>query len=180
MVPVIIVFLLCERIKFHYLWALLAFFLASFTDYFDGKIARSKNEITNFGIFLDPIADKILIISILICFVKLNLINIIVVILIIFRDFLVTSLRLLAKQNEKIICANNLGKAKTVFQVTLISSILFAECLKEFLNLGLIHANYTHYCEVLTILNLVLSWLMALVTVFSGLVYLHKNFELIS
>ena len=69
-VPIIVFFLLCQNIKNHYVYALLLFMIASYTDHLDGKIARKSGIITNFGKFADPLADKILIISCLVCFLR--------------------------------------------------------------------------------------------------------------
>lgn len=86
LVPIVVAFLLLPQVPYHYLWALLLFAAASYTDHLDGKIARTKGLITTFGQFLDPLADKVLILSVLICFVKLNLCNIWLVLIILIRE----------------------------------------------------------------------------------------------
>lgn len=112
MVPFFVGALLWQELPHRYLVALLLFVAASYTDHLDGKIARSRNLITNFGKFMDPLADKILVISALICFVSLDLINPWWVLVIVAREFLVTSLRLVAADEGVVIAANKWGKAK--------------------------------------------------------------------
>ena len=109
--------LLWQGLPHHYLIAGLIFGIASFTDMLDGKIARKHNLITDFGKFADPLADKILVVSAFCCFIDLKLMSCIPVILILFREFAVTSIRLLAVGNGKVIAANMWGKAKTVSQL---------------------------------------------------------------
>ena len=124
MVPFFVGALLWQGLPHRYLVALLLFVAASYTDHLDGKIARSRNLITNFGKFMDPLADKILVISALICFVSLDLINPWWVLVIVAREFLVTSLRLVAADEGVVIAANKWGKAKTVSQIVAIALIL--------------------------------------------------------
>ena len=104
--------------------ALLLFAIASLTDFFDGKIARERNLVTNFGKFLDPIADKLLVISVLIAFVQLNRISALIPIIVIIREFIVTGIRLMASDKGVVIAASNLGKAKTVSQIVAILIIM--------------------------------------------------------
>lgn len=96
----------------HYLWALILFVTASFTDMLDGKIARKRGLITDFGKFMDPLADKILVTSALICFVELWVTPAAVIIVIIAREFVVTSLRLIAAPKGIVIAADIFGKMK--------------------------------------------------------------------
>ncbi|HCC03211.1 MAG TPA: CDP-diacylglycerol--glycerol-3-phosphate 3-phosphatidyltransferase, partial [Ruminococcaceae bacterium] len=131
LVPIVVAFLLLPQVPYHYLWALLLFAAASYTDHLDGKIARTKGLITTFGQFLDPLADKVLILSVLICFVKLNLCNIWLVLIILIREFAVTSLRLVAVESGKVIAANQWGKAKTVSQILAVFLVLLFQCLLE-------------------------------------------------
>ncbi len=98
---------------------------ASLTDHYDGKIARERNLITNFGKFLDPLADKLLVISALVCFLQLGLADVWCVLIIIARELMVTSIRLLAVEGGGVvIAANKWGKAKTVSQMVAILFIL--------------------------------------------------------
>ena len=114
MVPFFVFFMLGSFVPHRYLWALLLFCAASYTDHLDGKIARRDNLITNFGKLMDPLADKILVMSALICLVKLDLASTVCVLLIMIREFAITSIRLLAVEQGRVIAANNWGKLKTV------------------------------------------------------------------
>lgn len=104
--------------------ALLLFAIASLTDLFDGKIARSRNLVTNLGKFLDPIADKMLVISVMIALVQISRLNALVAIIVIIREFIVTGVRLVASDKGVVISASNLGKAKTVSQLIAVMIML--------------------------------------------------------
>jgi CDP-diacylglycerol--glycerol-3-phosphate 3-phosphatidyltransferase len=104
--------------------ALFFFVIASLTDYFDGKIARRDNIITNFGILMDPLADKILICSAFIAFVGRGLMPAWMVVIIVGRELAITGLRLLAANKEQILAAEKYGKHKTVSQIIATISVL--------------------------------------------------------
>ncbi len=97
--------------------ALALFCVASFTDYLDGHIARKRGLVTNFGKFMDPLADKLLVCSALICFVELGELPAWIVIIIMARDFIISGFRLVASDNGVVIAANMWGKFKTVSQM---------------------------------------------------------------
>ena len=97
--------------------ALIIFIVASLTDMLDGKIARKYNLITNFGKFMDPLADKLLVCSALICFVDMHRMPTWVVLIIIAREFIISGFRLIAAENGRVIAAGIWGKAKTVVQM---------------------------------------------------------------
>ncbi|MDO4938529.1 MAG: CDP-diacylglycerol--glycerol-3-phosphate 3-phosphatidyltransferase [Lachnospiraceae bacterium] len=126
LVPVFIVFLFIGQNNFLFkILALLVFCIASATDALDGYIARSRNLITNFGKFMDPLADKLLVCSALICFVQIGSIPAWVVIIIIAREFIISGFRLIASDKGVVIAANKWGKAKTVSQmITIILLII--------------------------------------------------------
>jgi CDP-diacylglycerol---glycerol-3-phosphate 3-phosphatidyltransferase len=124
MVPAFMVFLMFDQIPFHMLFALAVFILASVTDLIDGKLARKYNQITNFGKLMDPLADKLLVTSALICFVGLGLADVWAVVIIIAREFLVTSIRLIAAGSGKVIAASIWGKIKTNSQVAAIVAVM--------------------------------------------------------
>ena len=113
LVPFFLLFLLVESIPFHGLWALLIFAAASFTDAMDGHIARSRNLVTDFGKFLDPVADKVLTFSALIAFIELGCASSVAVVIMMAREFLVSSLRMVAAGNGTDGAAGKLGKLKT-------------------------------------------------------------------
>lgn len=100
--------------------ALLVFCIASFTDFLDGQIARRQNLVTNFGKFMDPLADKLLVCSGLICMIQLGQLSAWYVILIIAREFIISGFRLVASDNGVVIAASWWGKFKTVSQMLLL------------------------------------------------------------
>ncbi len=134
LVPVFLLFMLTEDIiPLNYLWAALFFAAASITDLFDGKIARKNNMVTDFGKFLDPLADKILVISALICFVQLGWCAAWAAALITAREFAVSGIRLVAAGSEKkvVIAANLWGKLKTASTMAAVSVILILHILES-------------------------------------------------
>ncbi len=106
----------------HTIVALVLFIAASITDMLDGRIARKRNLITDFGKFADPLADKILVLAALLCFVQNGWCDCIAVIIVLFREFTVTSIRLIAAAKGEVIAANIWGKVKTVTQMVAISA----------------------------------------------------------
>ncbi len=142
------------------------FGLAMITDLFDGKIARKYDAITDLGKFLDPIADKLLVICIFIAFIELDLVLAIPVILIIAREFFVTGLRLAAASKGVVVAANYWGKAKTMTQGVSLG-ISFAAMLLSYL----INENIS---SVLRIIPSVLSWVCAAITVISAISYWNQ------
>ena len=121
LIPVFVVLLLAD---FWGKWldyiALAVFIIASLTDMLDGMIARKYNLITNFGKFMDPLADKLLVCSAMICLLDLGRIPAWVVIVIIAREFIISGFRLVASDKGVVIAAGYIGKAKTVFQMIMI------------------------------------------------------------
>lgn len=132
--PIFVITLLLSDIPYNYLWALILFAAASITDFFDGKIARKRNLITNFGKFLDPLADKILVISALVCMIELGWAYSWCVALIIAREFMVSGIRLLAAGSDKnlVIAASIWGKLKTAVTMIAIVAILVMHILIQF------------------------------------------------
>lgn len=104
--------------------ALAIFIIASLTDMLDGKIARKYNLVTNFGKFMDPLADKLLVCSALICFTYLNKLSPWIVVIIIAREFIISGFRLVASDNGVVIAASYWGKFKTVFQMIMICLLI--------------------------------------------------------
>ena len=162
LVPIFVFFMLVNPNDGVYLTlSLIIFIVASLTDAIDGKIARKYNLVTNFGKFMDPLADKILVMSALLCLLNLKLVDVVIVIIILSREFLVTSIRLIASSNGRVIAANSLGKLKTIFQIlAIISCLIFKIC---------------PYNDGLFWTYQLLFILSTIITILSGIVYLWKN-----
>lgn len=105
-------------------WATAVFVIASLTDMLDGYLARKRNEITNFGKFADPIADKILVVSALLCLMEITVIPAWAVIIVIAREFIVSGLRMSAASQDVVIAADGFGKIKTITQMVSITMLL--------------------------------------------------------
>ncbi|MGN1039572.1 MAG: CDP-diacylglycerol--glycerol-3-phosphate 3-phosphatidyltransferase [Oscillospiraceae bacterium] len=171
LVPLFIFFILSSNFLPHsFLWALVIFIIASVTDMLDGIIARKYNQITDLGKLLDPLADKMLIISALICLVHLNLINVVAVIIVIMREFLITAFRAFAQEKQVIIAAGMLGKIKTVSQIMCVIFILISQ--------ELIFANLIKNIQIYSVINFILVWLTVLFTVVSAINYIYANIGL--
>lgn len=167
LVPFFLLFLLAESIPFHGLWALLVFAAASITDAMDGHIARSRNLITDFGKFLDPVADKVLTFAALIAFIELGCASSVAVVIMMAREFLVSSLRMVAAGNGTVIAAGKLGKLKTVITMVSIVAVLLCMALMDF---GVLSAAFP-----VGLVSNILVWISAAITVVSGVEYLWVN-----
>lgn len=166
LIPAFLFFLFMPSVPGNYFIALVIFAGASITDALDGMIARKHNLVTNFGKFLDPLADKVLVMSALVAFIKLDLASCIAVIIILAREFMVTSLRLVAnKEGGKVIAAGMMGKLKTAFTMGAIVLILLFE--------GLVSAGVNMpFNTVLT--GEILIWIATGLTAISGIQYLYQ------
>lgn len=184
LVPFFVFFLLVECIPHHFLIALLIFFGASITDHYDGKIARERSLITDFGKFADPLADKILVMSAFLCFIQLNIIGATAIILMLIREFIVTSVRLVGANSGKVISANIWGKAKTVSQMGAIIVVLILQYINELLNMGINLFGYLivkdEVSYIFYIVGIVLTWVSVVFTLISGVIYVIDNKELIN
>ncbi len=160
LIPFFVFFLLLDQgtNQMYRLIADLIFVIAALTDMLDGKIARKYNLITNFGKFMDPLADKLLVCSALICLVDLKQIPSWIVIVIIAREFIISGFRLIASDNGVVIAASMWGKSKTVSQMIMIIILV--------LNLPVMP---------LQILGEILIWVALVLTVVSLVDYLIKN-----
>lgn len=157
LIPFFVFFLLTDYAGSASDWiALGIFILASLTDLLDGKIARKYNLVTNFGKFMDPLADKLLVCSALICLVDMGRIPSWIVIVIIAREFVISGFRLIASDNGVVIAASYFGKFKTVFQMVMV-------CLMV--------ANISQ----IAIVTQVVMWISLVLTVVSLVDYLWKN-----
>ncbi len=124
MIPIFIIVLMGNFFPYSRYVATGIFILASFTDYLDGYLARSLNLVTNFGKFLDPLADKLLVSAALICMVELQDLAAWIVVLMISREFIITGFRLVASLDGKVIAASTTAKFKTATQMVMIVLIL--------------------------------------------------------
>jgi len=136
--------------------ALGIFIVASLTDMLDGKIARKYNLVTNFGKFMDPLADKLLVCSAMICLIELDRIPAWIVIIIISREFIISGFRLVAADNRVVIAASYWGKFKTTFQMVMVCLMI---------------ANI----EALAVLTQIVMWIAVVLTIVSLGDYLVKN-----
>ena len=161
MVPFYVAFILLVPRFLYFKWIALAIFIvASLTDLLDGKIARKYNLITNFGKFMDPLADKLLVCSAMICLVDLKLIPVWVVLIIIAREFIISGFRLVASDNGIVIAASYWGKFKTTFQMLMVIVIIF---------------NINLQLGWLNILGTLLIYVALVLTVVSLIDYIAKN-----
>ena len=162
----------------HFLVSGLLFGAASLTDFFDGKIARERNLITDFGKFADPLADKILVISCIVCFVAMKLCDPILLIVVLFREFAVTSIRLVAASTGKVIAANMWGKVKTVSQIIAVVSVFVFQYFMELCKIGLFPIPKDIADNIAIYLNVaghILLWISTIFTIISGYIYIKDN-----
>ena len=142
--------------------SLAIFVVSSVTDWFDGKLARKYNLVTNFGKFMDPLADKLLVCSAMICFIELDKLPAWIVIIIIGREFIISGFRLIAAENGIVIAANYWGKFKTVSQMIMIILLL--------IDLG----------GAFDILEQIFIWLSVALTIISLITYIWQNKNVLS
>ena len=163
LIPFFVVFMLFDITGAADKWiALVIFCVASLTDMLDGKIARKYNLVTNFGKFMDPLADKLLVCTALICLTSMNRLNVIVVLLIIAREFIISGFRLVASDNGIVIAASYWGKFKTVSQMALIIVLI--------MDLG----------GVWNVVGTVLTWVALILTIVSLIDYIAKNKQVLT
>lgn len=177
LIPFFLLFIYLD-IPCNYLIALIIFAAASITDALDGKIARARNLVTNFGKFLDPLADKILVLSALTVFVELEEIHMgaIPLIIISAREFMVSGLRLLAADSGVVVAAGIWGKLKTAFtMVTIIAALLWLSICHDF-DFGIAQGIVT---AVDSYVIPALIWISTALTIISGAVYLKGYWHLI-
>ena len=157
----------------------LIFIIASITDKLDGYLARKNNQVTNFGKFLDPIADKILVVAAMILFVEMGRLPAWIPIIVIFREFAVSGYRLIAVQNSgKVIAANVWGKLKTVTQmIAIILMFLTTQPYFAFVNSALTYMTTGDF--VMNILASIFMPVSVIATIFSGYEYLKGGKDLL-
>lgn len=171
LVPFFVFFLLTDFMPFSKPAALLIFIAASVTDALDGHIARSRNLVTTFGKFLDPLADKVLVLSALICFCKLGEVGAVPVIIIMTREFMVSGLRLVTANEGVVVAAGIWGKLKTAFTLVAEVVILFTLCLTV--------ESGSNAEAVIYMINRTLIWTSTALTVISGGIYLKGYWKYI-
>ncbi len=156
LIPFFVLFLLADITPYDKWIALAIFIIASLTDFLDGHIARKYHLVTNFGKFMDPLADKLLVCSALICLIELDRIPSWIVIVIIAREFIISGFRLVASDNGVVIAASYWGKFKTTFQIVMIC-LMIADL------------------APLALVTQVVMWIALALTVISLVDYLIKN-----
>ncbi|MBO5460551.1 MAG: CDP-diacylglycerol--glycerol-3-phosphate 3-phosphatidyltransferase [Ruminococcus sp.] len=163
MVPFFVFFMLTDVAGSASKWIALALFcIASLTDLLDGKIARKYNLVTNFGKFMDPLADKLLVCSAMICMIETGKLASWLVIIIIAREFIISGFRLVASDSGIVIAASYWGKFKTVFQMIMIIVMI--------LNLG----------GIFGVIETILMWISLALTVISLVDYVAKNKQVLT
>ena len=164
LIPFFVFFLLNDAMNSYFKWVALAIFvIASLTDMADGKIARKYNLITDFGKFMDPLADKLLVCSAMIGLIELGRIEAWIVIIIIAREFIISGFRLIAADNGRVIAASYWGKFKTTFQMFMVIFMIANIEMQPF-----------------PIITEVLKWIALVLTVVSLVDYLIKNKDVMS
>ena len=159
----------------HETLALIFFSLGGITDFLDGEIARRRKLITNFGILMDPLADKILVCSAFIAFVEFRLVEAWMVIIIVGRELAITGLRLLAASKNQVLAAERFGKHKTISQLATIISILVVLAYPQWGVLGRVFAFEIAGQPWSVWFAVIAKWLAVALTIFSGVMYLWRN-----
>jgi CDP-diacylglycerol--glycerol-3-phosphate 3-phosphatidyltransferase len=160
LVPIFLIFIAARGIPYGKELATIIFIVASLTDKLDGYIARSRNQITNFGKFMDPLADKLLVTAALVSLVELQIVHAWIAMIIIAREFAVSGLRTVAASEGNVIAASWWGKIKTVVQIVAIIAALL---------------NLTYVNPTLKILTDVAMGAAVIITIISGVDYFVKN-----
>lgn len=178
LIPAFLFFTFFNSIPYHYTIALFIFAIASITDALDGHIARKNHLVTDFGKFLDPLADKALVVSALAAFVELGVFGSIPLILIITREFMVSGLRLVTAGKGIVVAAGFWGKLKTAFTMAAIILILLIFSIKyDFEWFGLnISDSFNSGCNIAI---QIVIWISVILTVISGIVYLKGYWKYI-
>ena len=195
MIPFFVVFAVLGGPKYDTI-ALILFCLASVTDFLDGYIARKYNQVTDFGKFVDPLADKLLVTAALVIFVERGLFAAWMVFVILAREFIITSLRNVAAAKGQVMAAAWSGKVKTCVQIAgIILIFLYVIALGgavgcpnysdsgsaiAVVTLGTGWLANLSDGETLMLLPTVVSWVVTLVTIYSGYDYLHRNWALVA
>ncbi|MCF0228074.1 MAG: CDP-diacylglycerol--glycerol-3-phosphate 3-phosphatidyltransferase [Parasporobacterium sp.] len=167
-IPFYLLFLLVPITDYHFIIAGLLFIAASITDMLDGKIARKRNLVTDFGKFADPLADKLLVLSAMIAFVEMGLMPSWICIIVMAREVAISGFRLVCAGKGTVIAASKLGKLKTVSQMLFIILTTF--------NLGFYFRDTAPgFCNAIEIIRLIIMYFALAMTVISLVDYFYKN-----
>lgn len=159
LIPFFVFFMLVPNVtEYNNYIAVAIFIIASLTDLLDGKIARKYNLVTNFGKFMDPLADKLLVCAAMICLIQTGQLAAWIVVIIISREFIISGFRLIASDNGVVIAASYWGKFKTTFQMLMVIVLILDIQLPAF-----------------QILGTILIWVSLILTVVSLVDYIIKN-----
>lgn len=179
LIPFFLIFITLENVPYGKFIAIVIFILASITDKLDGYIARSRNQITRFGKFMDPLADKLLVTAALISLVEYHIIPTWVAMIIIAREFAVTGLRAVAASDGIVIAASPWGKVKTVTQIVAIILAL-VNLNYNHVSLGFVKTVISHPHKMLNWITGIAMFLAIAATLISGLDYFVKNKDVLN
>jgi CDP-diacylglycerol--glycerol-3-phosphate 3-phosphatidyltransferase len=169
--PFFLAVIISESIPHHFIYGAVLFGIGSLTDFIDGRLARKNNQITVFGKLADPVADKMLTTAALLAFMSFGLCNIWIAMIVLIREFAITSFRLAASAQGVVIPANIYGKLKTISQmvftiiIMILGELVYIEALPDTFNLPLV--------------SNALLWITAVLAVISGVVYIKQSVKLI-
>ncbi|MCW5551192.1 MAG: CDP-diacylglycerol--glycerol-3-phosphate 3-phosphatidyltransferase [Verrucomicrobiae bacterium] len=167
---------LFSRLPYYETLALVLFSAGGITDFLDGRIARSRKLITNFGILMDPLADKILVCSAFIAFVGLNWMPAWMVVIIVARELAITGLRLLAASKNVVLAAEGYGKHKTISQIVAIIAILVVAAYPSWAGFGELVFGWSLFGKAWAVWFMEASkWVAVALTLLSGSLYLWRN-----
>jgi CDP-diacylglycerol--glycerol-3-phosphate 3-phosphatidyltransferase len=174
---VVFLIVMFSRIRFHETIALVVFVLGGISDFLDGTIARRRKLITNFGILMDPLADKIMVCSAFIAFVDLGWMPAWMVVIIVARELAITGLRLLAASKNVVLAAEGYGKHKTISQIVAIISMLVLASYQQWGVIGTTIFGFSVFNSVPWVnwFTEFSKWVAVILTFFSGWLYLWRN-----
>ncbi len=189
MIPFFIYFAL-QNDKISLIIALVLFCLASVTDFLDGYIARKYNQVTDFGKFVDPLADKLLVTAALLIFIEKGIFPAYMVFIVLAREFIITSLRNVAAAKGKVLAASWTGKVKTCVQIAgiiidffvlILNSSILENMNNSQYSIGIIGSADSPTAVLTTGFSIptIVSWVVTLVTIYAGVDYMVKNWELV-
>lgn len=170
LIPVFVVLLMIDEIPYNNFFAMAVFIMASLTDFLDGYIARKYQLVTNFGKFMDPLADKILVCTAMILLIELGQISALVVAVIMAREFIISGFRLVASDKGVVIAASYIAKFKTTTQMLMCIFRIFT-----------IDKSYDGpFFKFVDVLGEIFVWLALVLTVASLVDYMNKNKQVLS